>query len=90
VSFHPLCEELSTITERSGGLTKTHALLSHSPAIDISVNPADLQEEQRGRLLDMVTPPLPFLRVSRLVTDIGAFEVQQNDEIFATEFEGCP
>lgn len=62
----------------NGGSTLTHALLSHSPAIDAGNNSAGWQTDQRG-----------FARSSG-PTDIGAYEVQQSDVIFNASFEGCP
>jgi len=72
----------------NGGVTKTHALLSHSPAIDAGVATAR-NEDQRGKQFD-VMPPFPFPRQSGAATDIGAYEVEQNDIVFNTSFEGCP
>lgn len=72
----------------NGGLTQTHALLSHSPAIDTGNNTANQHEDQRGKLTD--TSPYPSPRVSGMAADIGAYEVQQDDIIFNTEFDGCP
>lgn len=72
----------------NGGVTKTHALLSHSPAIDAGVD-SGRNEDQRGKQFDLM-PPFPFPRTSGTATDIGAYEVQQNDVIFNTAFEGCP
>lgn len=71
----------------NGGATQTHALLSHSPAIDAGSNNASLSFDQRGA---------PFVRESgpagtmTPVADIGAYEVNQADEIFSVDFEGCP
>lgn len=73
----------------NGGPTSTHALLSHSPAIDAG-NDAEstgLDYDQRGA---------PFVRVSGPAADpvphvdIGAYEVQQDDIVFDASFEGCP
>lgn len=64
----------------NGGATKTHALMSHSPAIDQGnilangISPYD----QRGQA-----------RVSGTKADMGAYEVQQNDVIFNNGHEGC-
>ena len=63
----------------NGGPTPTHALMSHSIAIDKGDTEAGGQPlDQRG---------LP--RVSGTSADIGAYEYQQNDVIFSTGFEGC-
>jgi hypothetical protein len=72
----------------NGGLTMTRALLSHSPGIDQGNNTAGLLEDQRGKFSD--TSPYPYPRVSGSSADIGAYEVQQDDIIFNTSFEGCP
>ena len=72
----------------NGGLTLTHALLSHSPAIDKGNNAATLGEDQRGILSDGF--PRPYPRVSGSFADIGAYDVQQGDIIFNHGFEGCP
>jgi hypothetical protein len=64
----------------NGGPTKTHALMSRSPAIDhgntdaTGISPYD----QRG-----------FARSSNGTADAGAYEVQQNDVIFNNGHEGC-
>ncbi len=50
----------------NGGPTRTHALLTGSPAIDKGSNPNSLTTDQRGA---------GFARVSGLGADIGAFEV---------------
>ena len=73
----------------NGGLTETHALLSHSPGLDQGNNAADLAEDQRGTLADF-PPPYPYARVSGSAADIGAYEVQQDDIIFNAAFDGCP
>lgn len=68
----------------NGGVTQTHALLSHSPAIDAGSNPNLEQFDQRGS---------PYKRSDGLFvnfTDIGAYEVQQEDVIFNAAFDGCP
>lgn len=71
----------------NGGPTRTHALFSHSPAIDaggtVANDPATntpFAFDQRGT---------PFSRVDNGIVDIGAHEVQQEDVIFNTGFEGC-
>jgi hypothetical protein len=64
----------------NGGPTKTHALMSHSPAIDTGNTFANglSPYDQRGQA-----------RVSGTKADIGAHEVQQNDVIFNNGHEGC-
>lgn len=61
---------------KNGGPTRTHALLSGSPAIDAGNNDGrHFATDQRGRA-----------RVSGAAADIGAFEVQ-TDAIFASGFD---
>ena len=64
----------------NGGTTQTRALLSHSPAIDAGNNTTLLTHDQRGA---------PNVRTSGAMTDIGAYEVQQEDVLFNGGFEGC-
>ena len=64
----------------NGGPTKTHALLSHSPAIDAGKNESALKYDQRV---------YTFNRVSGASEDIGAYEVQQGDIIFNDGFNPC-
>ena len=73
----------------NGGATQTHALLSHSPAINAGNNNANRNEDQRGEFADP-NNPYPYPRVSGVAADIGAYEVQQSDIIFNASFEGCP
>lgn len=68
----------------NGGSTKTHALLSHSPAIDAGTNSQHFTYDQRGS---------PYKRADGVAinfVDIGAYEVQAEDVVFNTSFEGCP
>ena len=82
----------------NGGLTKTHALQSTSPAIDsgdnLPIGFATLDVyDQRGSAL--ANGELDYLRVSGPIgdpvplPDIGAYEVQQDDVIFNAGHEGC-
>jgi hypothetical protein len=72
----------------NGGLTKTHALLSHSPGIGAGNNMLFLPEDQRGRALDQA--PYAYARESPTgYPDIGAYEIQQKDIIFDAGFDGC-
>lgn len=67
----------------NGGATKTHQLLSHSPAIDSGndTNTASPPHyDQRGT---------GFLRTSGATPDIGAYEVQA-EVVFNAGFDGCP
>lgn len=70
----------------NGGPTRTHALLSRSPGIDvgnaIGKDPATDQpptSDQRGS----------YARVSGGAADIGAYEIQQDDVLFNSGFDGC-
>lgn len=73
----------------NGGLTRTHALLSHSPGIGAGNNMLFLPEDQRGRPLDLA--PYAYARESPSgYPDIGAYEIQQDDIIFDAGFDGCP
>ena len=55
---------LAPLTD-NGGVTRTHALLPGSPAIDAGSNPLDLSTDQRGS---------GFPRVAGNAADMGAFE----------------
>jgi len=72
----------------NGGPTLTHALMSHSPALGTGNNNAGLPGDQRGPQLVVGTDPYP--RESGTTTDVGAYEVQRNDIVFNSGFEGCP
>jgi len=82
VNLLGFCPLLDTLRD-NGGPTQTHALLSRSPAIDAGPATAPDHFDQRGA---------PYVRGSGsgARADIGAFEVQQGDEIFHVAFEGCP
>ena len=62
----------------NGGPTRTHALAADSPAINHGNNAAALAFDQRGE---------GYPRESGGRTDIGAFEVQLGDAVFADGFE---
>ena len=49
----------------NGGLTRTHALLSASPAIDTGYNPLNLATDQRG---------VGYRRMRGEAVDMGAYE----------------
>ena len=66
----------------NGGLTLTHALLSHSVAIDAGSNPFSASNDQRG-------PGYVRPDSKTGVPDIGAYEVQQNDIVFNSGVDGC-
>jgi hypothetical protein len=72
----------------NGGPTQTHALLSGSAAIDAGNNVLATLQDQRG-LIDDAGPPYPYARESNGIADVGAFELQQEDAIFATSAEAC-
>ncbi len=81
----PLLHKLAS----NGGPTETHRLgggVSKNPAIDTGSNHKSLGSDQRGGALFLATPA----RVSGGAADIGAYEVQQDDIIFDSEFETCP
>jgi hypothetical protein len=94
-SGHPLppgtlafvCPLLGPLKD-NGGFTLTHALNSGSPAIDSGNNVLNYLEDQRYMPTD--SAPYPYPRESNGVADIGAYEVNQDDEVFSAEFEGCP
>ena len=62
----------------NGGITQTHALSPLSPAVDAGNNAAGLATDQRG---------VGFARVIGANADIGAFELNLDDVIFADDFE---
>ena len=61
-----------------GGPTQTLALDAGSPALDTGANPDGLADDQRGP---------GYVRVSGAGPDIGAYERQNVDEIFANGFD---
>ena len=67
----------------NGGPTPTHALLSHSPAIDVGNNDAGATTDQRGPGFARISP-------ANGSADIGAYEVQKSDIMFDAGFDGCP
>ncbi len=86
------CPHLGPLRD-NGGLTFTHALrVEHrSPAIDAG-NDSSLAAlyDQRGSAA--VNGDADYTRFSGItsLTDIGAYEVQQNDIVFNTDFDDCP
>lgn len=66
----------------NGGITLTHALMSHSPAIDAGFDDTDIAINDQRNL------PRPSPAGGRV--DIGAYEVQKNDIVFNSGFDGCP
>jgi len=76
------CPLLGPLSLNGSRLTQTHAIYSKSPAIDAGSNVLSLPYDQRGA---------PFQRESPTVEpDIGAYEVQQDDVVFNSGFDGCP
>lgn len=69
------------VLRNNGGITQTHALLSHSAAIDAGGHVQESAYDQRGS---------PFVRISGAAHDIGAYEQQQADIVFSAAFDGCP
>ena len=67
----------------NGGLTRTHALLSCSPAIDAGNNQFLFFYDQRGSSLTNGTLDYPRVSGASNQPDIGAYEVQQADIVFA-------
>jgi hypothetical protein len=65
----------------NGGLTKTRALESHSPAIAAGNNNATLSFDQRGA-------GYPRLPTGNIAPDVGAYETQ-DDNLFSVGFDGC-
>lgn len=65
----------------NGGPTFTHALLSHSPAIDNGFS-SFAGNDQRGPGYARESPSG--------LTDIGSYELQQKDIVFDAGFDGCP
>ncbi len=80
------CPHLGPL-RNNGGPTSTHSLLSGSRAIDAGNNQSGASYDQRGGAT--ATQPLASSRVSGAAADIGAYEVQQADVVFNTDFEGC-
>jgi len=83
------CPRLGPLRD-NGGPTFTHALLSGSPAIDNGNDSFGALYDQRGSAA--TNGDRNYTRFSGLtaIADIGAYEVQQNDIVFNTNFEGCP
>jgi len=76
-----LCPFLQPLRD-NGGLTQTHALSSKSFAIDTGSNPKAYNTDQRGNAT-------LYPRLSGSGTDIGAYEVNQDDIVFVTGDEAC-
>jgi hypothetical protein len=83
------CPRLGQL-RNNGGLTWTHALLSHSVAIDKGNDVFGALYDQRGPA--SVNGVRNYTRFSGAgaLADIGAYEVQQNDIVYNDDFDGCP
>jgi hypothetical protein len=73
------CPLLAPLAD-NGGPTQTHALYSHSPALNAGDNSTGLSTDQRGS---------GFPRVRGAAADIGSFEVNPADDVFGSGFDGC-
>jgi hypothetical protein len=65
---------------------------SKSPVIDAGSNPDDLTADQRGGSVSATTPARasgPGPNNASPIPDIGAYEVDQDDVIYNSSFEGC-
>jgi len=70
----------------NGGFTSTHALASNSPAINAGNNLGQLSYDQRAT----GNPAgATFVRVSGGQADIGAYELQPDEIVLSTGFDGC-
>jgi hypothetical protein len=84
-----VCPLLGPI-RNNGGLTPTHALLSHSPAIDAGNNNAiDPHSPPPGAPASYDGRGPGFARESG-AADIGAYELQKSEIVFDASFDGCP
>jgi len=86
------CPLLAPLAD-NGGLTQTHRPYGHSPVIDVGNDAFAASNDQRGSAA--VNGVRNFARVSgppggAAVADIGAYEIDQSDEVFEAAFEGCP
>jgi hypothetical protein len=86
------CPLLAPLAD-NGGLTQTHRPYGHSPVIDVGNNAFAASYDQRGSAA--INGVRNFSRVSgppggAAIADIGAYEIDQSDEIFEGPFEGCP
>jgi hypothetical protein len=86
-TINKVCPLLGPLRD-NGGPTWTHALFSTSPGIDAGNNVLSEAEDQRGVALD--TKPLPYPRESPDgAPDIGAYEINQDEIVFDSGFDGC-
>jgi hypothetical protein len=86
------CPRLGLL-RNNGGTTLTHALHSHSPAIDAGNNTSNLPGTALPAVHDQ--RQIPYLRISgppgslNPRADIGAYELQQDDVLLNDSFDGC-
>ncbi|MBS0571320.1 MAG: right-handed parallel beta-helix repeat-containing protein [Proteobacteria bacterium] len=73
----------------NGGPTWTHAMLSGSPGLAQGNNSAGLSWDQRTALFQRLSKAPPG-GTAPAAPDIGAYEMQRDDIIFDTGFDGCP
>ena len=73
-----VCTQLGPLRD-NGGPTRTHALLSGSPAIDQGLAGGVSSFDQRG----------PGYERNSGNLDLGSFEVQHDETVFNSNFEGC-
>ena len=76
----------------NGGLTLTHALLGHSPALNAGNNTFGAGFDQRGKLSVTGDKNYPRVLGPPGVTpraDIGAYEVNGADKIYDADFDSC-
>ena len=73
----------------NGGWTLTHALSSSSPAIDAGNAVSGVQYDQRGSQGMNGTIDYPRQSGNGALADIGAYEVQQDEIVFNSGFDGC-
>ncbi|MHB8678404.1 MAG: choice-of-anchor Q domain-containing protein [Rudaea sp.] len=62
----------------NGGPTQAHAFRDGSPAFGNGANPSNFTNDQRGSW---------YVRTSNGITDIGAFQQQVRDVVFASGFD---
>jgi hypothetical protein len=81
-TIQSVCPFLGPLRD-NGGLTHTHALMSGSPALARGNSSGGFSFDQRGA-------GFPRISNGETAPDIGAYEMQRDDVIFATSFEACP
>lgn len=76
---------LTPVLRTNGGATETHGLLVNSPAIDAGNSPSSLKTDQRGFSRPIDQPGVPNAPDTN-AADIGAFELQGVEQLFASTF----